>query len=152
MAKEKVKKENKIKIGDIAAAWKAGWTPKEVNEILDRLDAMGDPNDPEEVDDEDEDLDDLEDDEDIEDDDSENEDQDKSDEDEEVNDSDDDIKRTSTSKKKASDSTTLLEVENKRLKKQIEKLQAKNRAKDVSGKGNEKTMEQSLIDTFNELF
>ena len=150
MAKKKVEKENKIKLGDIAAAWKAGWTPKEVNEILDRLDAMGDPNDPEEVDDED--LDDLEDDEDIEDDDSEDEDPDESDEDEEDNDSGESEEESSKTKKKTNDSMSLLEVENKRLKKQIEKLQAKNRTKDVSGKKNEKTMEQSLIDTFNELF
>ena len=49
------RKSNKITITDVAAAWKAGWTPSEVNAILDRLDSMGDPNDPEEVDD-DEDL------------------------------------------------------------------------------------------------
>ena len=154
MAKKKVEKENKIKIGDIAAAWKAGWTPSEVNALLDRLEEVGDITDPPEVDDEDEDdldADDV-DEEDDEIDDPEDEDQDESDEDEEDNDSQDDSKKSSKGKKKASDSISLLEVENKRLKKQIEKLQAKNRSKDVSGKGEEKSMEQSLIDTFNELY
>ena len=151
MAKKKF--EKKLGIIDIAAAWKAGWTPSEVNALLDRLEEVGDINDPPESNEDEDDLDvDDVDEEDDEIDDSEDEDQNESDEDEKNNDSEDDSKRTSNSKKKTSDTISLLEVENKRLKKQIEKLQAKNRNKDVSGKKEEKSMEQSLIDTFNELF
>lgn len=151
MAKKKV--QSKLGITDIAAAWKAGWTPSEVNALLDRLEDVGDINDPPEPEDEDdEDVDDALDEENDEIDDPEDEDQDESDEDEEDNDSDDDSKGASKGKKKDSDTISLLEVENTRLKKQIAKLQAKNRNKDVSGKKEEKSMEQSLIDTFNELF
>ena len=151
MAKKKV--QSKLGITDIAAAWKAGWTPSEVNALLDRLEDVGDINDPPEPEDEDdEDVDDALDEENDEIDDPEDEDQDESDEDEEDNDSDDDSKGASKGKQKDSDTISLLEVENTRLKKQIAKLQAKNRNKDVSGKKEEKSMEQSLIDTFNELF
>lgn len=140
------RKAAKIGITDIAAAWKAGWTPADVNAMLDRLEEIGDINDPPEV--EDEDLDE----ENGEIDNPEVEDQDESDENEEDNASDEDEKEDTDNKKKDSDSLALLEAENKRLKKQIEKFQAKNRAKDVSGDDNTKSMEQSLIDTFNELF
>ena len=151
MAKKKV--QSKLGISDIAAAWKAGWTPSEVNALLDRLEDVGDINDPPEPEDEDdEDVDDALDEENDEIDNPEDEDQDESDEDEEDNDSDDDSKGASKGKKKASDTISLLEVENTRLKKQIAKLQAKNRNKDVSSKKEEKSMEQSLIDTFNELY
>lgn len=151
MAKKKV--QSKLGITDIVAAWKAGWTPSEVNAFLDRLKDVGDINDPPEPEDEDdEDVDDALDEENDEIDDPEDEDQDESDEDEEDNVSDDDSKGASKGKKKDSDTISLLEVENTRLKKQIAKLQAKNRNKDVSGKKEEKSMEQSLIDTFNELY
>lgn len=151
MAKKKV--QSKLGITDIAAAWKAGWTPSEVNALLDRLEEVGDINDPPEVDDEDDDFDVDDVDEEVDEaNDPEDEDQDESDEDEKDNDSDDNSKGASKDKKKTSDTISLLEVENKRLKKQIEKLQAKNRNKDVSGKKEDKSMEQSLIDTFNELY
>ena len=154
MAKKKV--EKKLGITDIAAAWKAGWTPSEVNALLDRLEDVGDINDPPEPEDEDDEddegVDDVLDEEDDEVNDPEDEDQDESDEDEENNDSDDDSKGGSKGKKKTSDTISLLKVENTRLKKQIAKLQAKNRNKDVSVKKEEKSMEQSLIDTFNELY
>ena len=145
------RKAAKIGITDIAAAWKAGWTPADVNAMLDRLEEVGDINDPPEADDEDL-NDEVLNEEDNEIDNPEDEDQDESDEDVEDNASDEDEKENTTSKKKNSDSLALLEAENKRLNKQIEKLQAKNRTKDVSGDNNSKSMEQSLIDTFNELF
>ena len=48
-------KNSKTKIGfkDLVTFAKAGWTPEETNALLDRLDAMGDPNDPDMVSDED---------------------------------------------------------------------------------------------------
>ena len=146
MAKKKV--QSKLGITDIAAAWKAGWTPGDVNALLDRLDDMGDMNSPEENDDPGE-----EDDEEDEDLDLDDEDQDESDEDEDDTDSDATTKKASEDKKKNSDSISLLESENKRLKKQLEKLQTKNRNKDVSGDSdNKKSCEQSLIDTVQSLF
>ena len=140
----------KFGIGDIAAAWKAGWTPDQVNSILDRLDAIGDPNDPEE----DEDLDDEEVDEVDEVDDSEDEDSDSPDEDEKDSPSDTDSKVKTKDKTQGKSELDLLKRENARLQKQLDKIQAKNRAKDVSGEGdqNKKTPEQSLIDAVQELF
>lgn len=148
------KKKESISLTDIAAAWKAGWTPTEVNALLDRVDAMGDINspDPNEKDDEDEDIDidasgenESDEDEDI---DASAED----DEDDEESEEDD----TKSSKRKSNSQdnskNNLLEVENKRLKKQIQKLQMKNRSKDLSGDENKKTPEQSLIDTIQSLF
>ena len=61
-------------------------------------------------------------------------------------------KSSAKSKKKGADSISSLEVENTRLKKQLEKLQAKNRSKDISKGGNEKPIEKSLIDTIQSLF
>ena len=155
MAKKKVAQtKEKLTISDIAAAWKAGWTPTEVNALLDRVDSMGDLNAPEEVEDEDDDLEDMDDMDDVDDEDDnlEDEDQDESDEDEEDNDSSKSSKKSYDNKKKADDPNSLLERENKRLKKQIEKLQMKNRNKDVSGGENKKPIEKSLIDTIQSLF
>ena len=148
------KKKESISLTDIAAAWKAGWTPTEVNALLDRVDAMGDINspDPAEKDDEDEDID-------IdasgEDEPDEDEDIDASAEDDEDDEeSEEDDTKSSKRKSNSQDNSknNLLEVENKRLKKQIQKLQMKNRSKDLSGDENKKTPEQSLIDTIQSLF
>ena len=47
------KSKEKIGFKDLVTFAKAGWTPEETNALLDRLDAMGDPNDPDMVSDED---------------------------------------------------------------------------------------------------
>ena len=36
----------KMDLPALAAAWRAGWSPADVNAILDRFEAMGDPNEP----------------------------------------------------------------------------------------------------------
>lgn len=143
------KAEKALGIKDIVAFATSGWTPTEVNALLDRMDEIGDVNSPDVKDDEDE-----ENDEDFE---SKDEGEDTSDEgedesDEDEDNEDEDSSKETQSKKKTSDSLSLLENENKRLKKQLEKLQAKNRSKDVSGAKDEKPIEQSLIDTFQSLF
>ena len=143
------KAEKALGIKDIVAFATSGWTPTEVNALLDRMDEIGDVNAPDVKDNEDE-----ENDEDFE---SEVEGEDTFDESEDELDEDEDIEDEDSSKevqpkKKTSDSLSLLENENKRLKKQLEKLQAKNRSKDVSGGKDEKPIEQSLIDTFQSLF
>lgn len=147
----KNKKTDKPGFSDLVTLAKSGWTPAQVNELLDRFDAMGDLNAPDQAD-----ADDNEDDEDIE---TENTDQDQSDEDEDDNVSDDDSEDDDTDesddksdKKKDANKQHSLEVENTRLKKQIQKLQQKNRSKDISGGNNEKPIEKSLIDTFQSKF
>lgn len=150
----KNKKTDKPGFSDLVTLAKAGWTPAQVNELLDRFDAMGDLNAP--------DLDDLDDADDNEDDaniETENNDQNEPDEDEDDNVSDDDSEADDTDasddtkdKKKDVSKQHSLEVENTRLKKQIQKLQQKNRSKDISGGNNEKPIEKSLIDTFQSKF
>lgn len=147
----KNKKTEKPGFSDLVTLAKSGWTPTQVNELLDRFDSMGDLNVPDQADE-----DDNEDDEDI---DVENQDQDESDEDEDDNVSDDDSEDDDTDasddtkdKKKDANKQHSLEVENTRLKKQIQKLQQKNRSKDISGGNNEKPIEKSLIDVFQSKF
>jgi hypothetical protein len=147
----KNKKTDKPGFSDLVTLAKSGWTPTQVNELLDRFDAMGDLNAPDPADE-----DDNEDDEDIE---TEDIDQDESDEDEDDNVSDEDSEDDDTDasddtkdKKKDINKQHSLEVENTRLKKQIQKLQQKNRSKDISGGNNEKPIEKSLIDTFQSKF
>lgn len=150
MAKKKI--QQKLGIGDLVSLAKSGWTPGEVNALLDRMDEIGDINDPIDSDE----ADDNEDDEDI---DTENNDQDESDEDEDDNVSDDDSEADNTdasdntkNKKKDTNKQHSLEVENTRLKKQIEKLQKKNRNKDISGGNDEVPIEKSLINLFQSKF
>lgn len=150
----KNKKTEKPGFSDLVTLAKSGWTPAQVNELLDRFDAMGDLNAPDLTD-----ADDNEDDEDTEDIKTEDNDQDKSDEDEDDNVSDDnsedddkDASDDTKDKKKDANKQHSLEVENTRLKKQIQKLQQKNRSKDISGGNNEKPIEKSLIDTFQSKF
>lgn len=145
MASRKTKE--KIGFKDIVTLAKSGWTPDEVNSLLDRMEEVGDINSPDPAEDEG-DEDEI--------DDPEDEDQAESDEDE--GDTDEDT-TSSTSKKGAKPNTSqdenkldLLESENTRLKKQLEKLQKKNRAADVSGVGDTKPIEEQLIDSINEIF
>ncbi len=141
------KAEKALGIKDIVAFATSGWTPTEVNALLDRMDEIGDVNAPDVDNDEENDEDTSAEDaaEDFDD-----ESEDELDEDEDVE--DEDSSKEVQPKKKTSDSLSLLENENKRLKKQLEKLQIKNRSKDVSGANDEKPIEQSLIDTFQSLF
>lgn len=148
-------KNSKEKIGfkDLVTFAKAGWTPEETNALLDRLDAMGDPNDPDmgdpndpdSVPDED-DLDDL--------DDVDNVDDDSDNETDEVASPPD---NTSEGSKKNLDKMKALayddmKVENERLKNEIKKLRAKNRRADLSGQDDKKTNKESLIDAFQSCF
>ena len=127
-------KKTKEKIGfkDLVTFAKAGWTPEETNALLDRLESIGDPNEP------DEDLDDL----DVDDDnlDEDDEDLDKDDEEDDTN---------AKMKKLEKTGNEILKNENERLKKELSKLKAKNRSKDVSG-NNTKSCEDKLIDIFQD--
>lgn len=142
----------KIGVSDLAAAWRAGWSPSDVNAILDRLDAIGDPNDPlpavDDVAAEDvivDDVDNVEVDEVDED--------DEDDTDEASNNNEDDKLSDEVNKNLDKLKTTAMEVENERLKNEIKRLQAINRRKDLSGGDKiKKSLENSLIDTFQSLF
>lgn len=150
MPKKKTVKTERPGFKDLVTLASAGWTPGQVNELLDRFDSLGDLNAPDEVnaageDDEDIDLEDI--------------DSEESDEDEEDNVSDEDEENEdenssddANNKKKDTNKSNSLEVENTRLKKQIQKLQQKNRHKDISGGEDEKPIEKSLIDTFQSIF
>lgn len=148
MPKKKTVKTERPGFKDLVTLASAGWTPGQVNELLDRFDSLGDlnaPDAPEEVDDEDINLKDI---------DSEESDENEGDnvpaEDEE--DEDEDSSDDATLKQKAANKSDSLEVENTRLKKQIQKLQKANRKKDISGGEDEKPIEKSLIDTFQSIF
>ena len=149
----------KLKITDIAAAWKAGWTPDDVNALLDRFEAMGDPNDPPSLD-----LDDLDDDADDLIDDVPSDDGDPDDTDD-INDPDDglpdddpdkadvrsnlDKLKTLGLEKQVSD----LEVKNTRLENEVKRLKAQNRNKDVSGATSDDiSPEQALINAFQSCY
>lgn len=148
--------KTKLKLTDIAAAWRAGWTPDDVNALLDRFDAMGDPNDPPapDLDDDvvddliddvpsDEDPDDIDDDDDP-DDDLPDDDPDKTD----VRTNLDNLKKTGL-EIQVSD----LEVKNKRLENELKRLKAQNRNKDVSGATSDDiSPEQALINAFQSCY
>ena len=146
------KKGTKSKIGvtDLAAAWRAGWSPADVNAILDRLDEIGDPNEPLSLSKEDQEnptvfndsiqVDETPAEENVE----------LVDEDDE-DDEDEDVAAVQSNLNKLQQ--TALEVENKRLKDEIEKLQAANRRKDISGETSIKeTPENALIKRFQSIF
>lgn len=152
-------KNSKEKIGfkDLVTFAKAGWTPEETNALLDRLDAMGDPNDPDMISDEDEIDDDTDDDN--------SSTYDDPDIDDNVDDgSDDETDEAASSSDKAAEgakknldklkntSIEVLSKENERLKNEIKKLRAKNRQADLSGNDNKKTNSESLIDAFQSCF
>lgn len=151
------KSKEKIGFKDLVTFAKAGWTPEETNALLDRLDAMGDPNDPDiesdggDINDDGNDDDSsIDDDPDIDDDMGDDSD---SETDEEASSSD---KVTEGAKKnldKLKDtSIEVLSKENERLKKELKKLRAKNRQADLSGNDSKKTNSESLIDAFQSCF
>ena len=141
------KTQEKVGLKDIVAFAKAGWTPGEVNSILDRMDEIGDINDPEDNEADDDTTEEENTSTDID-----PEGEDESDEDEEDDDVDTSDQEVTSSQKKNTNKSTLLEAENTRLKNEIAKLQAKNRSKDLSGGENKKPIDKALIDTFQSLF
>lgn len=150
------KTKTKLKITDIAAAWRAGWTPDDVNALLDRFDAMGDPNDPPAPD-----LDDVDDDliDDVPSDDEDPDDTlDNDDPDDDLPDDDPgkaDV-RTNLDKLKTTGleiQVSNLENKNKRLESELKRLKAQNRNKDVSGVENDDiSPEQALINAFQSCY
>lgn len=141
------KTQEKVGLKDIVAFAKAGWTPGEVNAILDRMDEIGDINDPEDNEADDDTTEEENTSSDID-----PEGEDEFDEDEEDDDVDNSDQESTSSQKKDTNKSTLLEAENTRLKKELAKLQAKNRSKDLSGGENKKPIDKALIDTFQSLF
>ena len=127
-------KKTKEKIGfkDLVTFAKSGWTPEETNALLDRLESIGDPNEP-----------------DVDDDPEDDEDDDAADD--EDDDAADDKDDTADAKLKKLEKTgnEILKNENERLKKELSKLKAKNRSRDVSG-NNTKSCEDKLIDIFQD--
>lgn len=147
------KVQEKVGLKDIVAFARAGWTPGDVNAILDRMDEIGDINDPEDTNDpEGNEADDNTNEEENTSTDIDSSGEDESDEDEEDDDTDTSDQKNTSSQKKDTNKSTLLESENTRLKNELAKLQAKNRSKDISGDKNKVPLEQSLIDTFQSLF
>ena len=149
-------KNSKEKIGfkDLVTFAKAGWTPEETNALLDRLDAMGDPNDPDMADEGD--IDDGNDDSSIDDDpdiDDDMGDESDNEADEAASSSDEASKGAKKNLDKLKDtSIEVLSSENERLKKELKKLRAKNRQADLSGNDSKKTNSESLIDAFQSCF
>ena len=144
----------KLHLTDIAAAWKAGWTPQDVNDLLDRFEAMGDPTDPPELDD-DEDLDDILDDPGSEDNDPGDDIDDPSDGGDDDDSDSDDIDANLDKIKKTGMEVQLsdLQDKNKRLEKELRRLKAQNRNKDVSNINDDQVSpEQSLIDAFQSCY
>ena len=121
------KRAEKVGFKDIVTLAKSGWTPDEVNELLDRMEAMGDLNAPPTPDNTDDDLDDVDEDNEEPGGDDNPEEEDDEDDQDDLDDENEDIDENLTKLKK-----TALEVENERLKKDIKKLQAINKNKDVS--------------------
>lgn len=142
------KRAEKVGFKDIVTLAKSGWTPDEVNELLDRMEAMGDLNAPPSIDDEtaDDHNDSIED----------IEESDSGDDieglDDEADDSDQDIDNKDTSENLAQIKKTALEVENERLKKDIKRLQAVNKNRDVSSGEDNRSPEDKLIDAFQSCF
>lgn len=152
-------KKTKEKIGfkDLVTFAKAGWTPEETNAILDRLEAMGDPLDNNSDDSDEGDEDETDDDADDSDDDNSDDDDtddNNSDDDHKKDDDEDDDEDSDDVQKNLDKMKTLgLEVENKRLKKELEKLKAKNRSKDVSGKSTDnKSAQDKFTDALQSCF
>lgn len=147
------KTQEKVGLKDIVAFARAGWTPGDVNAILDRMDEIGDINDPDDINDpEGDDTDDETTDEGNTSTDIDDSGEGESDEDEEDDATDNDDQEDTSSQKKDTNKSTVLEAENTRLKKELAKLQAKNRSKDVSGDKKKVPLEKSLIDTFQSLY
>ena len=150
------KSKEKIGFKDLVTFAKAGWTPEETNALLDRLDAMGDPNDPDMVSDED-DADDTDEDNNSIDDDIDVDDGVDDDSDIETDEAASSSDKASEGAKKNLDrmkdtSIEVLSKENERLKNELKKLRAKNRRVDLSGQDDKKTNKESLIDAFQSCF
>lgn len=154
MASRKTKE--KIGFRDLVTFAKAGWTPEETNALLDRLDEMGDPNEP--INDNEDDLDDdTDDDNDFSDVDNDGDDDLDDDTDDPDNEDDKPSDKTSRESKENIDRLKILAYDelvkkNERLEKEIAKIRAKNRNADVSGNSNKKTQQESLIDAFQSCF
>lgn len=154
MASRKTKE--KIGFRDLVTFAKAGWTPEETNALLDRLDAMGDPNEP--INDNEDDLDDdTDDDNDFSDVDNDGDDDLDDDTDDPDNEDDKSSDKTSRESKENLDRLKVLAYDelvkkNERLEKEIAKIRAKNRNADVSGNSNKKSQQESLIDAFQSCF
>lgn len=154
MASRKTKE--KIGFRDLVTFAKAGWTPEETNTLLDRLDSMGDPNEP--INDNGDDLDDdTDDDNDFSDDDNDSDDDLDDDTDDPDNEDDKPSDKTSREPKENLDRMKILAYDelvkkNERLEKEIAKIRAKNRNADVSGNSNKKTQQESLIDALQSCF
>ena len=154
MASRKTKE--KIGFRDLVTFAKAGWTPEETNALLDRLDAMGDPNEP--INDNGDDLDDdTDDDNDFSDDDNDSDDDLDDDTDDPDNEDDKPSDKTSREPKENLDRMKILAYDelvkkNERLEKEIAKIRAKNRNADVSGNSTKKTQQESLIDALQSCF
>lgn len=151
MASRKTKE--KIGFKDLVTFAKAGWTPEETNALLDRFEQVGDPNDPDVNDNEVEDEEDESDtgDEDEED----SDDEDESDGDDEGSDESDNIKDDSDEDDSLEANLKKIKKlanENTRLKKELAKVQSKNKHKDLSGNDDKKSPEDSLIDVFQQCF
>lgn len=147
------KTREKVGFKDLVTFAKAGWTPEETNALLDRLDEMGDPNDiNDDADDDNEDESDDDNDNDIDDDIDDSDDNDDVDDDEDRKDSDNESKDSNDVRKNLDRLKLVgLEVENERLKKELAKLKAKNRNKDVSG-DTKKSAQDSFTDALQSCF
>lgn len=145
----------KVGFGDLVSLAKSGWTPEETNALLDRLDKMGDPNEPLLDDGDDDDETDISDDNlDISDDDDSDMDDNSDDQDSEDDKSSD---KDSKGVQKNLDRMKALayddiKVENERLKKEITRLRSKNRNKDLSSEEDKKSNSESLIDALQSCF
>ena len=151
MGRKAKSSESMLKPADLFAAWRTGWSPADVNAVLDRLEKIGDPNDPP-ADDEDDDIDPIVPPADDEDDDIDPivppaDDKDDNDPNNPPADDKDDANATLDAMKQVA-----LEVENQRLKAEIQKLQNLNKHKDVSSDNNQKSCEAALIDALQSCF
>lgn len=154
MASRKTKE--KIGFRDLVTFAKAGWTPEETNALLDRLEEVGDPNEPldENVGDSDDNSDN---DYDISDVDNDGDDDLDNDTDDSDDQDDKSFDKTSRESKENLDRLKILAYDelvkkNERLEKEIAKIRAKNRNADVSGNSTKKTQQESLIDAFQSCF
>ena len=137
MGRKAKSSESMLKPADLFAAWRTGWSPADVNAVLDRLEKIGDPNDPP-ADDEDDDIDPIV---------PPADDKDDNDPNNPPADDKDDANATLDAMKQVA-----LEVENQRLKAEIQKLQNLNKHKDVSSDNNQKSCEAALIDALQSCF
>ena len=148
--------KTKVSFGDIVSLAKSGWTPDETNALLDRLESMGDPTEPlsDSVDDGDDNADDDTIVSDVDDDINDHLDDDTDSADDKDDESSD---KASSGVQKNLDRVKALAYddaikENDRLKKEIARLRAKNRNKDLSDDSDKKTNSESLIDAFQSCF